>query len=309
MKEFIEITVSTTHEGSELVADLLWGFTDGGVSISDIEDVKDLYKAGKTWDYVDDKVLTGSGEVLVKAYIPKEEKATVFKIERALLSLKESAVVPVGTLETVKRTIDGEEWKEQWKRHFKPIKIGKIVVVPEWIKYIPEKDEIPVYIGSNMAFGTGEHETTAMCVEFLQKYVKKDSVVADVGSGSGILGISAAKLGAKHVIMTDIDECAVEASEYNSDKNGVKNAVILLKNLLDDNAIVADVIVANIMAEILISFAPDIGKNLKDNGIIILSGILSDRLLRVKEAFIAAGFEYVESKTLGEWSALVMGKK
>ena len=309
MKEYTEITVSTTHEGSELVADILWNFTDGGVAIADIEDVKDLYRTGKTWDYVDEKVLKSGGEVLVKAYVLKSDVKSVAAIERALIELKRKAVIPVGTLETVKRTVDGDEWKEQWKKHFKPIHIGKIVVVPEWIKYNCTAGEIPVYIGSNMAFGTGEHETTSMCVKFLGKYVKRGMTVADVGSGSGILGITAAKLGASKVVMTDIDEYAVQASKYNSELNGVKNAEILLKNLLDDDKVKADIIVANIMAEILISFAPNIGKNLTDGGKIILSGILADRLDKVKAAFIAAGFKYVESETEGEWSALIMEKK
>lgn len=308
MKEFTEITVTTTHLGSELVADILWNYTEGGVSIADIEDVKDLYRTGKTWDYADESVLNKSGDVFIKAYVKAGDGKTVSEIERALIGLKERAEFDVGTLETVKRTVDGDAWIEQWKEHFKPINIGKIVVVPEWVKYKVKKGETPVYIGSNTAFGTGEHETTSMCVEFLQKYVKCGDVVADVGSGSGILGISAAKLGASKVVMTDIDERAVEASEYNSRLNGVTNAEILLKNLLDDDKVKADVIVANIMAEILMAFAPEIGKNLNGNGKIILSGILTDRLEKVKNAYLSAGFKYVESKIKGEWAALVMEK-
>ena len=308
MKEFTEITVSTTHLGSELIADILWNYTDGGVAIADIEDVKDLYRTGKTWDYVDESVLKSGGDVLIKAYVAADDEKTVGEIERALVDLKTRAEIPVGSLETVKRTVDGDAWKEQWKKHFKPIHIENIVVVPEWIKYKLKKGEIPVYIGSNTAFGTGEHETTAMCVKFLQKYVKSGSVVADVGSGSGILGITAARLGAKKVVMTDIDECAIAASNYNAKLNGINNAEILLKNLLDDDKVKADVIVANIMAEILISFAPNISKNLTGNGKIILSGILADRLDKVKAAYISAGFKYSESETRGEWSALVMEK-
>lgn len=308
MKEFTEITVSTTHLGSELIADLLWGFTDGGVSIADIEDVKELYRTGKTWDYVDEGVLDKSGEVLIKAYVKKGDEKTLARIERALLDLKSRTEIPVGTLETVKRTIDGDKWVEQWKEHFKPIHIDNIVVVPEWVKYNVKDGEIPVYIGSNTAFGTGEHETTAMCVKYLQKFVKNNSVVADVGCGSGILGIAASKLGAKKVVMTDIDECAIVASKYNTELNGVENADIFLKNLLDDDKVKADVIVANIMAEILIGFAGGIAKNLTESGVVILSGILNDRLEKVKAAYIAAGFKFVESETQGEWSALVMKK-
>ena len=163
-------------------------------------------------------------------------------------------------------------------------------------------------LDSNMAFGTGEHETTSMCVDYLAKYVKSEDTVLDVGCGSGILGITASKLGAKQVIMTDIDECAITASEHNAKLNGVKNATVLLKNLLDDNTVKGDVIACNIMAEVLIAFAPFIGENLNQNGIIILSGILAERLVAVRSAYLNAGFTFVEEKIKGEWSALVVKK-
>jgi ribosomal protein L11 methyltransferase len=180
--------------------------------------------------------------------------------------------------------------------------------VPEWIDYKVQKGEIPVYLDSNMAFGTGEHETTSMCVEFLQKYVKPSDIVLDVGSGSGILGITASKLGAKQVVMTDIDECAVTASIHNSKLNGVENATVLLKNLLDDEEIKGNVIVSNIMAEALIAFSPFISKNLLDNGIIILSGILTDRVDKVENAYKDNGFKLIDKNVKGEWCALVMQK-
>ena len=309
MSDFIEITVHTTHEGSELVSDVFWEFTDGGVAISDFNDVVELSKSGKTWDYIDDKVLTEDKTVLVKGYVSKDLKDQIGALEKKLLALKEVCPFDLGTLETFKREVDGDAWREQWKTHFKPIPIGKTVIVPEWIEYQPKKDEIKVLIGSNMAFGTGEHETTSMCVEFLEKYVKEDDTVLDVGCGSGILGIVASKLGAKKVILTDIDECAITATEQNMKINDVKNGTVLLKNLLDDNTVKGNVIVCNIMAEVLIAFAPYIGANLLDNGIIILSGILSDRLDKVKEAYESAGFTFKEEKIKGEWSALVMEKK
>ena len=158
-----------------------------------------------------------------------------------------------------------------------------------------------------MAFGTGEHETTSMCVDFLAKYVKSEDTVLDVGCGSGILGICASKLGAKQVIMTDIDECAIVATEHNMKLNTITNGQVLLKNLLDDNTVRGDVIVCNIMAEVLIFFAPYIGNNLNKNGKIILSGILADRLEKVKTAYLEQGFTFIEQKIKGEWSALVMG--
>lgn len=307
MSNFIELTVTTTHEGSELVSDLLWNHTDSGVVISDIEDVIELAKSGRAWDYADESIFKADKTVLIKAYFPIDSaKQTLKEVERELNGLKENAFLDFGTLETAKREIDGDLWHEQWKEHFKPIHIGRIVIVPEWIKYQKADGEIPVFLDSNMAFGTGEHETTSMCVGFIDKYVKPSDTVLDVGCGSGILGIVASKLGANKVVMTDIDECAIVATEHNMKLNGVSNGEVLIKNLLDDNSVKGDVIVCNIMAEVLIAFAPYIGGNLNNDGVIILSGILTDRLAAVRKAYEDAGFSFVEDKIKGEWSALVM---
>lgn len=308
MSKFIELTVSTTHEGSEIVSDALWNYTDSGVVINDVEDVIELAKSGRAWDYADESVFKADKTVFIKAYFPVGDEDNLKKAERHLQDLKTNAFLDFGTLEAVKREIDGDLWREQWKEHFKPIPIGKIVIVPEWIKYQSKDSEIPVFLDSNMAFGTGEHETTSMCVAFLDKYVKSDDTVLDVGCGSGILGISASKLGAKKVIMTDIDECAVVATEHNMKLNNVTNGTVMLKNLLDDNTVKGDVIACNIMAEVLIAFAPFIANNLNDDGIIILSGILVERLSAVKKAYEDAGFEFVEEKIKGEWSAVVFKK-
>ena len=308
--DFVEVAVSTTHLGSDLVSDVLSEFSDMGVSVYDVQDVFDLEKDGKSWDYVDDKVKSLDKTVLVKGYFPIENASEYLdQLKNRLQVLKEFSQFDLGSLEIATKEIDGDFWREQWKENFKPIHIKNVVIVPEWIDYTAKEGEIPVYLDSNMAFGTGEHETTSMCVEFLQKYVRPESVVLDVGCGSGILGITALKLNAKHVIMTDIDEQAVKSANHNLALNNEKNATVLLKNLLDDNSVKGDVIVANIMAEVLIFFAPHIGNNLNKNGIIILSGILADRLEKVKSAYIQAGFEFVEQKIQGEWSALVMKGK
>jgi ribosomal protein L11 methyltransferase len=307
MSKFIELTVKTTHIGGELVSDVLWGYTDSGVVISDIQDVIQLARDGKAWDYADESIFKADKAVLVKAYFPVETASqTLSLVERDLAMMKEQSPLDLGSLETAKREIDGDLWREQWKEHFKPIPIGKVVIVPEWIDYKEKDGEIKILLDSNMAFGTGEHETTSMCVEMLAKYVKPEDTVLDVGCGSGILGITASKLGAKKVIMTDIDECAVTATEHNMRLNGITNGTVLLKNLLDDNSVKGQVIACNIMAEVLIAFAPYIGGNLTDNGLIILSGILVEKLPSVRKAYLDAGFTFVEEKIKGEWSALVV---
>lgn len=307
MKDNIEISVKTTHLGSELVADVLSEFADGGISVSDVQDVLDLENSGKSWDYADEKIYSADKTVIVKGYVKISEKGEkIAKIKAALKTLKENSPFDLGSLDLSEEEVDGDFWREKWKENFKPIRIDNITVVPKWIDYAPKDNEKIVLLDSNMAFGTGEHETTSMCVEFLQKYVDAGSTVIDVGCGSGILGIAAAKIGAKKVIMTDIDECAVEAATHNVELNGVKNAEVYLKNLLDDNTVKGDVIVANIMAEVLISFASGLKNNLKAGGTVILSGILTDRLDKVVAAYTAQGFTLIDSKIKGEWAAIAL---
>ncbi len=309
MKKYIELTISSTHLGSEIISDMLWEYTESGVVISDIEDVIELAKDKRAWDYADEKIFSADKTVLIKAYFPIESASeTISEIENRLNLLKQDSFLDFGTLETVKREIDGDKWREEWKEHFKPIPIGKVVIVPEWINYEQKEGEIKVLLDSNMAFGTGEHETTSMCVYLLEKYVSENDCVLDVGCGSGILGITASKLGAKQVIMTDIDECAITATTHNMQLNGIKNGTVLLKNLLDDNTVKGQVIVCNIMAEVLIDFSSKIADNLTCGGIIILSGILNEKLTAVKTAYLNAGFEFVEQMSKGEWSALVVRK-
>jgi ribosomal protein L11 methyltransferase len=285
----------------------MWEYTDQGVAISDINDILELDRMKKgTWDYVDEELLSKKDtDVLVRGFVPADMPQTVQELEARIIALKDFIDEPLGSLETVKREIDGDEWLTKWKENFKPIRIGKIVVCPEWIKYDEKDGEYIVKLDSNMAFGTGEHETTSMCVEMLAEFVKPDDTVIDVGCGSGILGISASKLGAKKVIMTDIDECATSASEHNVKLNNVSNAEIFLKNLLDDDETVGDVVVANIMAEILVGFSKDIKKNVKNNGIIILSGILLSKEDLVLNAYVSAGFSHLKTVKKGEWCCMV----
>ncbi len=305
---YFELKIKTTHEASELVCDILYNYVDDGVSVQDYEDVIDLEKRGKTWDYAEDGVLDNSGEVIVMAYVKIEEEGKIEEIQKDLLRLKENCPFGVGELSIEKQIVDGDKWREEWKKNFKPIHLGKIVIVPGWIEYVKKEGELPIIMDSNMAFGTGEHETTSMCVEYLEELVSGEETVLDVGCGSGILGICASKLGAREVIMTDIDECAIVATEHNMQVNGVKNGTVLLKNLLDDNTVKGDIIVCNIMAEVLISFAPYIGNNLKENGVIILSGILTDRMDKVISQYEKNGFILKDKRIKGEWSALVFGK-
>ena len=315
--KYIELTVHTTTEASEILSDIMWNYTDYGVTICDRADIIAMQTAKETtfWDYMDDELEEGlasdkPSDVLVKCYVAEDVAGEVIaSIMQDIFDARERSegCIPFGTLEDTKRTVDGDDWIDVWKKHFRPIHLGKIVVVPEWIKYEKQAGEEVVLLDSNMAFGTGEHETTSSCVELMQEFITPDSVCIDVGCGSGILGISAIKLGAKKAYLTDIDPIAVTSATHNAKLNGVADkTVVAHSNLLDDTDIVADVMMANITGEILAMLAPSIPKNLKADGVLILSGIIESRLEMVKTAYAQVGMKVVFEKRKGEWFALVL---
>ena len=311
--KYIELTIHTTSEASEIISDIMWTYTDYGVTICDKNDIIALQMAKEStfWDYMDDDLIADKGgEALVKCYIAEDVATQVIAdILHDITQAKERALdaIAFGTLEDTKRTVDGDDWIDVWKKHFRPIHLGNIVVVPEWIEYTPVGDEKVVLLDSNMAFGTGEHETTSMCVEEMQAFITPSCVCIDVGCGSGILGISALKLGAGKAYLTDIDPIAVESSLHNCKLNAVaENAVVAHSNLLDDTSICADVMMANITGEVLKMLAPSIPKNLKKDGVLILSGIIESRLDMVKAAYEAVGMTVIKERRKGEWFALVL---
>lgn len=313
--KFIELTVHTTTEGSELVADVMWNYTAYGVTVCDVNDVIALQRDTSVfWDYMDES-LTGAPrtDVLVKCYLSAEiAEREIAKIMADLYATKarSNGEIDFGTLEEVKREIEGDDWIDVWKKHFRPIHLGRIVVVPEWIAYEKQPDEEIVLLDSNMAFGTGEHETTSMCVELMQDYLLPDSTVVDVGCGSGILGISALKLGAKKAYLTDLDYVAVESAKHNCALNGVSDrAVVAHANLLDNATVKGEIVLANITAEVLALLAPSIPASLQKGGALILSGIIESRLPLVREAYGKVGMEVIHERKKGEWYALVLKER
>lgn len=308
--KFIELTVHTSTEGSELIADIMWRYTSYGVAISDVKDVIALQRDKVMyWDYIDEELTADrSGDVLVKAFVATGEAADVLpKIREDIETMKRDCggAFPLGSLEMTQREIEGDDWIGIWRKHFRPIPIGAIVVVPEWTAYEKKDGEEIVKLDSNMAFGTGEHETTSMCVGLLQQYITPDSVCIDVGCGSGILGISAVKLGAKLAYLTDIDYVAVESAKHNARLNGVEDSVVVShSNLLENSEIKGDIMLANITADILENLAPSIPKNLKKGGTLILSGIIDCKMERVVQVYSAQGLTLDKKIKKGEWNAL-----
>ena len=313
--KFAEITVSTSSAAQELVADIMWNYTNYGVAISDVKDVVELLDERKsTWDYVDDEVLKKLNDnvTLVKAYIALDIADETFaEIEKDLADLKErcKGVIETGSLETVRRVVDGDDWIEIWRKHYKPMKFGKVVVCPAWIDYEPKEDEVKVLIDSNMAFGTGEHETTSMVVELLQDYISGVKTVIDVGTGSGILGIAAAKLGAPKVFMSDIDYVAVKTAAHNCEMNGVADKCeVCLNDLLSEKNVKGELLLANITADVLLILSRTVVNHIVSGGIMIMSGIIKSRVDEVIERYTSLGFTLEKRRDKGEWIALVMKK-
>lgn len=306
--KFIEFTVHTTTEGSELIADIFWNYTNYGVTVCDYNDIVALQSDKRTfWDYMDDDVARPSGDVLVKCFLPVDiADENIRSIIGDIEELKERSAFPLGTLETARREVDGDDWIDIWKKHFRPLHIGeKVVVCPEWIEYAPKEGEAVVRLDSNMAFGTGEHETTAMCLELLQQYLRPGDTVVDVGCGSGILGIAALLMGAGFAYMTDIDYVAVQSASHNAALNGVDGrAKIALSDLLEDADVRGQVMTANITADILCRLAGSIPKNLCPGGALILSGIIAPKLAQVIAAYEGVGLHVEKQLQRGEWYAL-----
>jgi len=304
--KYLEITITTTTEGQELVADILWDYSTYGVAICDTNDILELINYRKnTFDYISEELEYLKPSTLVKGYVDLDFDVSI--IENRMIELEQNACLPVGSLEMVKRVVDGDDWVEIWKKHYKPMLIGDIVVCPNWIDY--QTDKIVVKIDTSMAFGTGEHETTSMVLEKLQKYCTNNTTVIDVGTGSGILGIACAKLGAKTVYMTDIDQMAVDSAIHNAEINNVLSQCEIVKSdLLEDAKGNCDLIVANITAPILLILAKTVLKYMKKGSVIILSGILKTKLNEVLTCYLNLGLKEIEHEIKGEWASIVMEK-
>lgn len=290
------ITVFTNHNDADLISSAMFDAGAGGVSILDKQDFLDLVKSDVIWDYVDESVLEQSEVVKVSTMYELGDKDFEANLEANLEELKKNGV-QFG--EILKGEIDAADYENEWKKYYNPIKTKNITIVPTWIEYNPGKDEKIMRLDPGMAFGTGSHATTRMCLELMDVEGKD---VIDVGCGSGILGIAAKICGAKSVYMCDIDAQAVEFATKNVELNNVV-ATIEKADLLEGEQ-QADFIFANITADILMRFSKSIGKHLRENGTIVLSGIIDTRLDEVIQCYQSAGYQIVERMAIDDWRAL-----
>lgn len=307
--KWAEITIKTTTEAVEAITNILYEQNVGGVSIEDPKDFKFQKKNDYDWDFVEEEIFnSGYDGVIIKTYITEERDVTedVNLIKEKIQGLKEFGI-DIGEAIVELSQVDEEDWANEWKNYYKPTKVGKNVVVkPTWEQYDAQENDLIIELDPGMAFGTGTHETTTMCIQQLENYVKKDSKVFDIGCGSGILAIAAAKLGAKEVVAVDLDEVAVKVSKENIELNNVEDKVVALHGnlteVIDDKA---DIVVANIIADIIKILAKDVATFMKDDAVFISSGIIHAKVDEVKASLVENGFEIVEVQSLGEWNAIV----
>lgn len=307
--KWIEVQIKTTTELEEIVCSIMYDLGVSGLAIEDPNDILAFQQSEENWDFIDPELINQDYEgVIIKAYFPESDDITD-KIELVRESIERNPLNETGKSlgQVTVSEVNDADWAENWKRYYKPVRIGdKIVIKPSWEAFEPKEGDIVVELDPGMAFGTGTHETTILCIEALEKYVKKDAVVYDVGCGSGILSIVAAKLGAKKVIGIDIDDLSVKTSKENVKINGVEEIVEIVKgNLLDNVSGKADIIVSNIIAEIIVNMIPDLKEYLINNGIFIASGIITEKLQLVKEALIDNGFNIVEEKVMNDWAVII----
>ena len=305
---WIEVRVITKSEALEPISGIFYGLDCKGVAIEDPQDILGREQGPLTWDFADINVLEHKGKfALVKGYFSDEDniEEIVKYVKEKVQEIRELGIdVGEGTVES--EIMHEEDWANNWKKYYKPTKVGeKIVVKPIWEEYEAKEGELVLELDPGMAFGTGEHETTRMCIQALERYVKEESTVFDVGCGSGILAIAAAKLGAKLAVGVDLDPVAVESSIENVGYNKLNNIEILHGNLVEVIDGKADIVVANILAEIICILTDDVKRVLKDGGIFITSGIIHDRVDMVCEKLEATGFEVIEKNRDGEWNCIV----
>ena len=297
--KFQHITVKTTHDYADLVASAMFDAGAEGVEILDSEDLRELLRSDTVWDYVDENLLVADPVVRVSAVTAIGNAGFSALLADELDALAERGAY-IGEVES--RVIDDEDWANEWKKYFKPIVTDSVTVVPTWIAYSPREGEKLLRLDPGMAFGTGEHATTRMCLELMRAAGRS---VIDVGCGSGILGIAAAITGAKSVYMCDIDPQAVKAARNNAELNGVVCEIEQADLLATSRR--AELILANLTADLLIRMAPAVREHLEEGGKLVVSGIIAERLDEVKDAFSRLGYKIEKEAAEGDWRALVLG--
>ena len=309
MMKWNEILIHTNHDAEELITNILNESGSNGVIIEDLLDLKveRPTRFGEIYD-IDESNYPKTG-IYIKGYLVDnaEFNQKLAEIKHEINELAQFNI-PVEDISYTISSVDEEDWATSWKKYYKPTKISdKFLIVPNWEEeYTLGEDEIKLVLDPGMAFGTGTHPTTILSIQGLEKVIKKDDSVIDVGCGSGVLSIASILLGARNVAAYDLDEVAVNSTNINKKLNGINEEIIAQKNnLLKGITHEADVIVANILAEIIVDLVEDAKVIIKPKGYLVLSGIIDRKAELVKDKLKKHDFKIVEERKVEHWVMII----
>ena len=312
-----EVKIYTTTAGIDPLTGSMLDLGLQGFMIEDAQDFDEfLHDTTPHWDYVDQAVMEKMKdcETCVTIYVADNPQGMeeLMQVRQILARLKaQDPDGKYGRLELEMKDVDEEDWSNAWKKYYHPVQVGEhLVVCPSWEAYDRKPDEVVLTLNPGMAFGTGTHDTTRLCMELLEKYITPQDTVLDVGCGSGILAITAALLGANKIIGCDIDEVAVKVAGENAALNGVQDRIAFHQGDLTSQVEGSfQIICANIVADVIIRLSEDAGRYLAKAGIFITSGIIDTREQDVLNALEQNGFQVIERRTSGGWVALACKAK
>lgn len=312
-----EVKIYTTTAGIDPLTGSMLDLGLQGFMIEDAQDFDEfLHDTTPHWDYVDQAVMEKMKdcETCVTIYVADNPQGMeeLMQVRQILARLKaQDPDGKYGRLELEMKGVDEEDWSNAWKKYYHPVQVGEhLVVCPSWEAYDRKPDEVVLTLNPGMAFGTGTHDTTRLCMELLEKYITPQDTVLDVGCGSGILAITAALLGANKIIGCDIDEVAVKVAGENAALNGVQDRIAFHQGDLTSQVEGSfQIICANIVADVIIRLSEDAGRYLAKDGIFITSGIIDTREQDVLNALEQNGFQVIERRTSGGWVALACKAK
>ena len=299
---WLELTVETTSLGAEAVSERLIAAGAQGTQIIDRADLPGPEDLAATWALMDEELLRQMPEqVMVKAWFQTQE--ALEQAQRAVGALRQ-ADFDAGSLTQSSGSVRDEAWEDSWKQHFHPIHVGRFVIRPSWEAYQPKDGDRVIDMDPGMAFGTGWHETTRLCLSLIERHYQGGRGL-DVGTGSGILALALGKLGAREVLGVDIDEAAVKAARDNVALNQLQDVITIKKGDLTRGIEGSfSFACANILADAIILLAPSLKPLMRQEGIFVASGIVKDREQDVVEALTAGGWQLLDSAHEGDWSAL-----
>ena len=311
-------TLTTTTEAEDIISSMMM---EVGIEGIEIEDKIPLSESDKSQMFVDilPEGPADDGVAYISFYLePEQDNEAMLAAVREGLNEIKSWGVDIGEATIVASQTEDKDWINNWKEYFHQFYVDDILIKPSWEEVKPEdREKLLIQIDPGTAFGTGMHETTQLCIRQIRKYVTPETVLLDVGTGSGILSIAAMKLGAKCALGTDLDPCTINATKENMEVNGISEDrfSLIIGNIIDDKEVQDaagyekyDIVVANILADVLVPLTPVIVNQMKKGAVYITSGIIDNKEETVVEAVEAAGLEVLEVTYQGEWVSVTARK-